>query len=290
MKRLLTIFLIAGIWSQAQAVTYPLSINFGPVGYDTILVVRYDGSLAPVDSFYTSGYSVDTTYEITSGLAQFLVKYKDVGDNWHSYREDFDAMLTGAGPIYWHVPVFIRDPVDSIVTDSYENGSLVSSAAQTVVNNAVDFYRLVVRDTIYRLTHRIFYAGRDSAISFVNTLHWDSLGTTIVTPPLARTCIIYGYIGNTAGLKTRDVTLTFTLPDQVNDTCNGTVIIDRVSIAHTDAVGYWADTLIWSSCLGNQGVAASSRAAYNVTIEYPNMSKITRQLVVPDSATHRVRW
>lgn len=285
--RWLFLLLFAGV---VQANTYPLKINFGPISYDTIWVVHHDGSLAPADSFLTSGYSVDTTYEITSGFAQFLVRYKNGADDYACYREDYNALLTEVGPIYWHVPVFARDPIDSIVTDSYENGSIVSSTLQTLTNNSVDYSRLVVRDTSYRLTHRIFYSGRDSAISYVNLLHWDSLGTSIIAPPLAHTCIVYGYVGNTAGLKTQYATITFTMPEAANDTCTGVIILDRVSVAQTDAAGYFADTLIWSSCLGVQGVRTNSPVQYQVTIEYPNKSPLKRSLTVPDSSSYRVKW
>lgn len=110
------------------------------------------------------------------------------------------------------------------------------------------------------------------------------MGYAISIPPatVANTCNVQGTVRKIDGTALQFADVTLTLPENVRNTCDTTIVMARIIRTATDVNGQFNQDLIWSACMDN--------AKYTITIEHPDYSSIKDKLTVPSTATLALEW
>jgi hypothetical protein len=197
-------------------------------------------------------------------------------------------------------------PADSIVRTTFINWN---SSIVPVVRRAGPVYSdldsIHITDTDYvEIFTTYYYSGVGQTMTQqVGRQNKDVTGSYVVDtltdtvyfpdpPSSAQLCRVYGWVGNAQQRTVGDVTLTFSLTENVVNVCDSAVMISTSFSTETNGAGYFYIDLIRSSCLQtiNAQGTATGRAKYNVLLDFGGQTKQLRPFTVPDSTTCRLWW
>lgn len=125
----------------------------------------------------------------------------------------------------------------------------------------------------------VLYNGTDTTLMNVQA----GYDTVIVTKIdiTANHAYIYGYVKEN-GSPIRWARVTIDPPAGQNNSCDSSLSLIASKTAQTDANGYFAFEVPYSSCLGDK--------AYTLTVSKAGRKPLVRQVTVPDSTSYRVYW
>lgn len=265
--------------------------------YDSVRVqVMWDSAGTYVESSDTTVTLPDSVLLSLSDLRDQVVRYfwytgGDSAGSWDAYLYARGPAATTGFPV-----LFVSADWDSVWIHLSRKGAADTAyAAYDSVTVATPKDTTVTLSPTYdwRIRQRWFTISGDTSTA-TDYLMYQSLGSP-PRPADTNTCRVWGYVyktldsGSIAGAQA--ALLTFTLPDQVEDSCNDVILVSMPQRVRANSSGYFAIDLLKSKCLSS----GSGTVKYRVTVDlfdyYGN--RITRfrdgkMITVPDSATYRL--
>ena len=193
-----------------------------------------------------------------------------------------DTLISG-------VPVTVRDAAGNQIGqtqltngDGYTTWGLTASAVISVLTGSS-----VYNSHVFNTDVRTFTVGSTGDTVGVGhaTTPTDTVLTgndipSIAAPTQDSTCSIFGDIVDSEGNALANVTVTWSIPNDITGTCNNATILKRVKTVRTNSAGRYNLQLIWSSCLQGK--------KYNINFSHPKFQDREFTHIVPDSTSHLV--
>ena len=292
---ILAIFIALALFilPRAWAVNVPLNVNlreaFGRTCDRVTIQVRYNNTIRDSNTVFGQDI-INTTLNLgadTSWMVVLLVTPDSTSDSISSWAFGNNFASSGgirrlSTPAYWNFPT------DSVVMDYYVNGTRTITRTRTGVQSYDTSYA-VSPFIQYSVDYKIYASGADR-VDWYWTYWADTTGGSNVlpSPGTPQQCALWGLVRDLSGTGIRYANVTITLPENVYDSCGGGVIFQKTIKTKTDGSGRWGvapGTIVSvprSRCMSNKPVT--------ITVQGFGIQTITRQITVPDSSSHFVKW
>ena len=306
-------------YDDARGADWRAEYNF-PAVYDTAYTCFYeDDVLQDSSAGRADDNDYDTIFTYTAGsYLKCILWYKyDATDEWGTWTKDYYS-ATAAGVDYGRVydtgAVLLTDSSHLFGGGSGGPYTVTFLTWDSTTVLAVPTVSLTIRP-VDQSTHTDgittgpngYGSANLTADSFVvieSEAGWtqDNILDTIVVvdvtdtftiymdqyapdaPAGANYCAVWGYLSeirDSPSLKTKRVKVTFTPTKAVNNVCENTGLIVGSATAETDDAGYFAQNLLYSSCM----LDGADSIQYKVTVEGYDRSWL---ITVPDGVSHQV--
>lgn len=290
------------VW--AAAIIQPVRLSFkGPLGQSAgrvIIEKRAFGAVRSADTIYSTGSDADG---VDSLNRQFLLGtdtswcivmkiFVDSADTYPLHWTISRNLRTSATSYLWNAAPAWNFDADSVVMRLYtSSASSTSLTTRRVRYNVKNYDTTITVNPVfeYDAYFDIYEAGNTDPYPW----HWSTRSDTtgsggggLPNPGTPQQCALYGYVRDLKSNPIRYAKVTVTLPENVYDSCGGGVIFQKTIKTETDGNGYWGlsptVSVPKSRCMGNKPVT--------ITISGFNLQTSNRQITVPDSSSHFVKW